>query len=142
MWQFWLIASGFFFVGEIFTIGFLLFWFGVGAIFAMITSLFTSNIIVQAIIFLVSSTLLIFFTKPLVNKFTKKDNVLTNVYSVIGKQAIVTEEINNIISKGQIKISGEVWSALSSNTATIPVDTKVEIVEIKGVKAVVTPIEE
>lgn len=142
MWQFWLIACGFFFVGEIFTIGFLLFWFGVGAIFAMISSLFTSNIIVQAIIFLVSSTLLIFFTKPLVNKFTKKDNVLTNVYSVIGKQAIVTEEINNISSKGQIKISGEVWSALSSNTATIPVDTKVEIVEIKGVKAVVTPIEE
>lgn len=142
MWQFWLIACGFFFVGEIFTIGFLLFWFGVGAIFAMITSLFTSNIIVQTIIFLVTSTLLIFFTKPLVNKFTKKDNVLTNVYSVIGKKAIVTEEINNISSKGQIKISGEIWSALSINTDTIPVDTKVKVVEIKGVKAVVTPIED
>lgn len=141
MWQLWLIASGFFFVGEIFTIGFVLFWFGIGALIAMISSFFVSNIVIQTIIFLVSSTILVIFTKPLVNQFTKKDNTSTNVYSFIGKQAIVTEDIENIKSKGQIKISGEIWSASSSNDdEDIKKDTKVKIIEVKGVKAIVTPI--
>ena len=34
-----------FFVGEIATVGFLIFWFGIGALIAMIVSFFTSNII-------------------------------------------------------------------------------------------------
>lgn len=142
MWQLWLIASGIFFVGEIFTIGFVLFWFGIGALIAMITSFFVSNVILQTIIFLVSSTILVIFTKPLMNQFTKKDNTPTNVYSFIGKQAIVTEDIENLKSKGQIKISGEIWSASSSNDdENIKKDTKVKIIEVKGVKAIVTPIE-
>lgn len=66
MWQFWLIMAGLFFIGEILTVGFLVFWFGIGALFAMITSFFTTNIIIQTIVFLISSTILLFATKPFV----------------------------------------------------------------------------
>ena len=69
MWQIWLIIAGIFFVGEIFTVGFLLFWFGIGALIALITSLITSNVIIQTVVFLISSVILLFATKPLVNKF-------------------------------------------------------------------------
>ena len=41
MWQVWLLIAGLFFIGEIATVGFLIFWFGVGALIAMIVSLFT-----------------------------------------------------------------------------------------------------
>ena len=71
MWQIWLIAAGIFFVAEIITIGFLIFWLGIGALLAMIVSFFTSNIIIQTAVFVISSTILIFTTKPLVNKITK-----------------------------------------------------------------------
>ena len=140
MWQIWLIASGIFFICEIITVGFLVFWLGVGALIAMLVSFFTSNIIIQMSVFVVSSGLLIFATRPLVNKISKKDVVPTNVYSLIGKKAVVTEDINWITGKGQIKFEGEIWSAKSKEQINIPAGSEVEIVSIEGVKAFVKPL--
>ena len=138
MWVFWLIAAGVFFIIEMATIGFLIFWFGIGAILAMVTSFITDSILIQAIVFLVSSTLLLIFTRPLVNKFVKTPKeVKTNAYSIIGKKGIVIAKINNIEGSGQIKIDGDIWSAKSYTDEDIPENTEVEIVEIDGVKAVV-----
>ena len=90
MWQFWIIMAGVFFVIEMATVGFLVFWFGIGSLIAMLVSFFTSNIIIQTAVFILSSTVLLFFTRPFVNKFTKNDNEFqTNVYSIIGKKGLV-----------------------------------------------------
>jgi len=140
MWQVWLIIAGLFFVGEIATVGFLIFWFGIGALIAMIVSFFTSNIIIQTTIFVISSTILIFATKPFVKKFADVKKTNTNVYSIIGKKALVIKTIDPIHSFGQIKINGEVWTAESENNQVIDEGSEVEILEIKGVKAIVKPI--
>lgn len=140
MWQVWLIIAGLFFVGEIATVGFLIFWFGIGALIAMIVSFFTSNIIIQTTIFVISSTILIFATKPFVKKFADVKKTNTNVYSIIGKKALVIKTIDHIHSVGQIKINGEVWTAESENNQVIDEGSEVEILEIKGVKAIVKPI--
>ena len=103
LWQIWLIFAGIFFIAEIFTVGFLIFWLSVGSLLAMITSFFTSNIVIQMAVFVVSSTILIFATKPFTQKFSKKDNILTNVYTLVGKKAKVIEDINSTEGKGQIK---------------------------------------
>ena len=137
MWKLWLIIAGLFFVGEIATVGFLIFWFGIGALIAMIVSIFTTNIIIQTTIFLISSTILIFATKPFVKKFADVKKTNTNVYSIIGKKALVIKTINPIHSVGQIKLNGEVWTAESDNQQIIEEGTEVEILEIKGVKAIV-----
>ncbi len=139
MWQIWLIIAGLFFVGEIITVGFLVFWFGIGALLAMIVSLFTSNIIIQTTVFIISSAILLFITKPFVNKFANVKSTKTNAFSIIGKNALVIKEINSH-SVGQIKINGEVWSAEAENNETIEKDSEVEIVKINGVKAIVKPI--
>ena len=140
MWQVWLIIAGLFFVGEIATVGFLIFWFGIGALIAMIVSFFTSNIIIQTTIFVISSTILIFATKPFLKKFADVKKTNTNVYSIIGKKALVIKTIDPIHSVGQIKINGEVWTAESENNQVIDECSEVEILEIKGVKAIVKPI--
>ena len=138
MWVFWLIAAGIFFIIEMATIGFLVFWLGIGALLAMVTSFVTDSIFIQALVFVVTSTLLLIFTRPLVDKFIKTPKELkTNAYSIIGKKAIVISKINNIEGVGQIKIDGDVWSAKSFDDEDIPEDTEVEITEIDGVKAVV-----
>ena len=138
MWVFWLIAAGVFFIIEMATIGFLVFWLGIGALLAMLTSFVTDSIFIQALVFVVTSTLLLIFTRPLVDKFIKTPKELkTNAYSIIGKKAIVISKITNIEGIGQIKIDGEVWSAKSFDDEDIPEDTEVEITEIDGVKAVV-----
>lgn len=140
MWQIWLIASGIFFICEIITVGFLVFWLGIGALIAMLVSFFTSNIIVQMSVFVISSGLLIFATRPLVNKISRKDVIPTNVYSLIGKKAIVTEDIDWVTGKGQIKFEGEIWSAKSKEQINIPAGSEVEIISIEGVKAFVKPL--
>ena len=140
MWQIWLIASGIFFIIEIFTVGFLIFWLGVGELFAMLISFLTSNIIIQTTVFVISSGLLIFATKPLVNKITKKEAVPTNVYSIVGKKGIVIEDIDWSTGTGQIKSEGEVWSAKTNEQINIPNGTEVEIESIDGVKVIVKPL--
>ncbi len=142
MWQFWLIVAGIFFIGEIFTAGFLVFWVGVGAVFAMISSFFTDNIIIQTTIFVLLSGILLFFTRPFVRKYVDKDqdNVVTNAMSVVGKKGVVTEEIDTVKSVGLVKVGEEVWSATTETQDVIPKGTKVEVKDINGVKLVVTPI--
>ncbi len=141
MWHIWLIIAGVCFIIEMITVGFLVFWFGIGALLTMIVSLiFPDNLILQATTFVVSSTLLIFLTKPLVNKLSKSDKkVATNAYSVIGKKGIVTQDINEAHGIGQIKVSGEVWSAKTTDGSTIEKGTQIEVTKIDGVKAVVEP---
>ncbi len=138
MWQFWLVLSGIFLILEIISITFLIFWFSIGALLAMITSFFTSNIFIQSAVFLVSSTLLLFVTKPLVNKILPKDSfVKTNSSAAEGKIALVVKDIDPIEGSGQIKINTEVWSARSEDESVIEAGNKVEVVKIDGVKAVV-----
>lgn len=122
--------------------GFFVFWFGIGALLSMIVSIFApGNIILQCSVFVISSVILLLLTKPLVNKFTKKDKKIeTNAYSIIGKKGIVIQDINNTLGVGQIKISNEVWSAKTESAAIVEKGTEIKIIRIDGVKAVVEPI--
>ena len=137
MWQFWLIAAGIFFIAEIFTVGFMIFWFGVGALITMLISFFISDIIIQTTIFIIVSAILLFATRPFVNKFIHTDSIKTNAFSIIGKKGIVIEDIKPLDSTGQIKVDKEIWSAESLNEQNIPKGSEVEIISINGVKAIV-----
>lgn len=139
MWYFWLILAGIFVIAEIATVGFLIFWLSLGSLCAMLTSFFTDNIIIQTAVFVVTSVLFIFLTRPLAKKLAKTDNTLaTNAFSIIGKKAIVIKEINPTLGVGQIKIDGQVWTAKSTNEEIISEGTEVLILNIDGVKAVVS----
>ena len=141
MWSFWLIASGIFFILEIFTSGFLIFWLGLASIISMIVSFFTANIYIQTIVFVVFSIIFTIFTRPILNKLFKikdKTSTPTNIYSIVGKKGIVTEDINNIDYTGKVKVAGELWSAISNEDLTK--GTQIIVTEIDGVKLKVEPI--
>lgn len=141
MWKIWLILAGIFLIIEIINLGFLIFWFSMGALIAMIASFFIDNTVIQASIFLISSTILLFATKPLVNKVLPKDSFIkTNSASLEGKVGKVTSDIDPIEAKGQVKVNGEIWSAKSSNNTYITKDTEVIIEKIEGVKVIVKPL--
>lgn len=52
----------------------------------------------------------------------------------------MTEDIDSINATGQIKVDGETWSAVGENDINIKKGTQVKIVDIKGVKTIVSPI--
>ena len=65
------------------------------------------------------------------------EDVKTNAFSLEGKIGKVVEDINPIDSKGQVKVNGELWSAISYNDLPITKDTEVVIEKIEGVKLIV-----
>ena len=140
MWSFWLITAGIFFIFEMATTGFLIFWLGIGALLAMVTSFITNSIIAQTVVFVITSCILIPLTKPLADKFTSKKTVATNSYSLIGKRGIVTIDINPIEATGQVKVNGEIWSAKSQDNLSISKGTEIEVFDIDGVKLIVSPV--
>ena len=134
MWKIWLIIAGIFLIIESATTGFLVFWFSVGALVALVSSFFIESIITQTYIFLIVSTVLIFATRKFCNKFLKNDAPET-INTIVGKVGTVTTDIDPIKAVGQVKIGGETWSA----TASAPIEKGAEIVveKVDGVKAVV-----
>ncbi len=139
MWYIWLILAGFFVIAEMITVGFLVFWLALGSLCAMIVSFFTDNLIIQTAVFVVTSTLFIFCTRPFVKKITKKDKTtVTNAFAIVGKKAIVLKDINPTLGVGQIKVDGQVWSAKCEENECIKEGSEVLILKIDGVKAVVT----
>lgn len=139
----WLIIAVAFFIGEMVCPIFFMFWFGIGAILALVVSLFTSNIIVQFTVFAIVSVVLAVLTKPLTNKFFKsktKDEL--NMNGIVGNTAVVIKDIDNQKGIGEVKIHGEVWSAISEDDSNIiESGKKVTILKVDGVKLVVKTID-
>ena len=133
----WLILCGLFLVAEIFTVGFLLFFPGMGAFFAFLAGLLGANFTVQCIIFFVSSALMILFIRPLVTKLFKTKDVAMNSNAIIGKNGIVLKEIKGTDQVGQVKVAGEVWSAIASDDSKLEKDSKITVLAIDGVKLIV-----
>jgi membrane protein implicated in regulation of membrane protease activity len=135
---FWL---GLFLLAVIFeaaTVDFVAIWFAVGSIPAFILALIDAPVWLQVSVFLIITIILIAFTRPYMLKYFKKNQIKTNVYTMIGKTAVVSEAITpNTV--GSVKVRGQVWSAIAS--ASIPVGTEVRILEIEGVKLIVETIE-
>ena len=79
--------------------------------------------------------------RPIAQKLLKPNYSATNADRVIGTTGLVTEEIDNIAGKGLVNLSGQVWSARSSQTdGVIPAGQEVRVLKIQGVKVIVEPV--
>lgn len=126
---------------EILTMGLTTIWFAGGALVAIFAAVVGAPIWLQAVIFIVVSLLLLFFTRPVAVKYFNKDRVKTNVESMVGRQAIVISEIDNLQGIGQVTVGGQEWSARSADDhVAIDVGAVVTVVAINGVKLVVRDI--
>lgn len=123
---------------EVGTLGLTSIWFAGGALIAVIAAAFSLPIWLQILLFLVVSLLLMVFTRPVAVKYFNKDRVRTNVESMIGRQAIVISEIDNLQGIGQVTVGGQEWSARSEDDKKhMDVGTVVDVVAVSGVKLIV-----
>jgi membrane protein implicated in regulation of membrane protease activity len=111
-------------------------WFSAGAFFALITAIFwQDNIVLQAIVFIVVSSLMLLGLRPLFKKYIRKNEIKTNADKLIGKIAVCVKPILNG-DRGEVKIDGKIWTAISNQDVAL--DERVEVLAIDGVKLVVT----
>ena len=124
-------------IAELATVGLVSLWFTVGGICALICNLLKLSVVIQWIVFIVVSVLgLLLFRSFWVNKM-KKEIVPTNADANIGKEVIVTEDIDNLLFKGEVKVNGQLWSAQSLDGEKIDKNSKVVIRKIEGNKVFV-----
>ena len=67
-------------------------------------------------------------------KLMKKDIKPTNADRVVGKEAVVTETVDNLRGQGLVSVGGNVWTARSENDLVLPEGSRVTILRIEGVK--------
>ncbi len=134
----WLIALAVFIVIELVTLTTI--WFAGGSLIAAVAAAFSAPLWLQIILFFVVSLVLLWFTRPLAVRYFNKDRVRTNVESMIGMQAIVTSEINNLEGIGEVKVGGQEWSARTLYEGMrLPVGMVVVVRQVSGVKLIVEP---
>ena len=135
----WLVVFILSILVEAATAGLASIWFAGGAFAAFILALVGVGPVWQVVAFVVISLLLLVFTRPLARKYVNRRAEKTNVVdSIIGRTAIVTEEINNILATGKVTVDGMPWTARSAVAEEVsPAGTEVTVVSLTGVKCIV-----
>ena len=141
---FWLAVIILFLVIEMITVSLVSIWFVGGALAAFLAAYFTDTMWIQVVAFLAVSVVLLVLLRPLARKLSvkQKDQMISGAKAMIGKQAIVTEEIDSVHAKGAVQVNGQYWTAKTKLFEDkIPKDTIVDIIDVDGVKLIVSPAE-
>ncbi len=121
---------------EVLTMDLTSLWFSLGALVSFILGLAGLTWPVQLIVFIVVTIILILSVRPLAKRYFRTNVVGTNADRLVGKIATCTAEIP-VGERGEVKVEGKYWSAISTSDETVEVDEKVEILSIEGNKLIV-----
>ena len=134
----WLIFAVFMILIEMMTMGLFTIWAAGGALAAMVTAVFTDSLLAQGFVFAVVTLFLVLVTRPLAVRKLNSRTVKTNSDALIGKEAVAESDIDEFL-RGEVKTEGKVWTAApAENSAPIRKGDIVKIVDIEGVKLIVS----
>ncbi len=133
----WLVLLIVFAIAEGVTVALVSVWFMGGALAALIAALCGAELWLQVVLFFAVSILLLLCLRPLSKRLLKQKKVATNADSNIGREAVVTERIDNLQGSGAVRISGVEWSARSADGSEIEKGAVVRVLRIEGVKVCV-----
>ena len=133
----WLVLLILFAGGEAVSVGLTSIWFAAGALAALVAALLGGPLWIQLTLFLAVSLLCLLAVRPLARRHLNGQVEPTNADRVIGAEAQVTEDIDNIHGKGAVIIRGITWTARSEDSSPIPAGTMVKVLRIEGVKVFV-----
>ena len=115
-------------------------WFAFGALGALLVSLFSSNLTIQVLVFVVLSIVSLIFVRPITHKILKGTEVATNADRLLGKEIILDTDITQE-NWGLVKINGIEWSATTADDSEIAAGTSVIVTAIEGVKLIVKKVQ-
>ena len=130
----WLVVGVGLMIAEIFTLGFVLFWFGIGAIVAAVAGLLGAGVGLQFLIFALVSIALTVMSRTIFSRFlpSQGEHFRTGVDSLPGKVGTVTSASKGALNEGAVKVYGSTWTAYPVDDVALNEGEKVEVVEVKG----------
>ncbi len=142
MFWIWIGLTAIFIIGEIFTAGFFLFPFGIGAGLAAILTLIGAPAWLQWTGFVVLSGVMVVFSRKLADRLTREPPEKVGVDRLIGEIAIVLEAIDPASDSGMVRIKKDEWRATSANDERIEQGSRVRVVRIEGAHLVVEEVKD
>ena len=133
----WLALLIIFAVAEAATVGLTSVWFALGSLGALVCALVGGNIWLQLGIFIVLSLVCLVALRPLAKKYLNNRVEPTNADRVIGQEARVTQDIDNIQGTGAVTIGGVTWTARGEHDTPIPAGAMGRGLRIEGVTVMV-----
>lgn len=133
-WIFWVAIMVIFAIVEVATVNMVSLWFVGGAAAALVTQLLGGRTWLQVAVFLVVSIALLACLRPFTKKYVTPHKTATNADMAIGRQAYLTETVDNLRGTGALKLDGKEWSVRSATGDILPEGTLVTIVKLEGVK--------
>lgn len=139
-WLLWLLAAVILAVGEMLTLSLFVAPFAGGALAAAVVAWLGLGGLASWATFLVVSAVLLVALRPLARAHGRTAPQLrTGTAALTGRSALVVERIANHEGVGAIRLDGELWTARSYLDDVIPAGEHVEVIEIRGATALVSP---
>jgi len=115
-WVIWLIIAAIFVVAEVFTSGFFLLWFGVGALAAAVMAMLgVDGLVAQTLVFLIVSVALVVASRTIfekvLNRTADTNRLRSGIEAIIGQVGTVVESSRGALNEGAVKVYGSIWTA-------------------------------
>lgn len=138
VWILWFVLGAVLIVAEVFTSGFVLLWFGIGALAAGFAAIVGINsFALQFVIFALVSVGLTAASRTIfVNYFSREktgDSLRTGVDSLPGKIGTVVSSSRGAMQEGAVKVFGSTWTAYPApGESPLEAGERVRVERIEG----------
>lgn len=143
-WILWVVLGVALIIAETFTFGFVLLWFGIGAIAAALTAWLGFGFGLQFLVFAATSIILTGMSKSIFEKYySHGDNDLkkTGIDSLPGQIGTVTNASKGALNEGAVKAYGTTWTAFPIDSSRPLIEgEKVKVERVEGASIFVSPI--
>ena len=129
LWQMWAAVAVVCLILELTAGDFFIICFSIGAFFAAIAAALGMGIYVQLLTFAVFTLISLFWVRPFAQRYLHKgeDNRVSNADALLGRQGRVVETVKSD-GFGRVQIDGDIWKAVTNETADIPEGANVRVV--------------
>ena len=138
IWIFWTVFGAILIVAEVFTTGFVLLWFGIGALAAALANLAgVHSIPAQFLIFAIVSVALTAASRTIfVNYFSREKtggDLKTGADALPGKVGTVVTSSHGALHEGAVKVFGSTWTAYPADgEEPLEAGDRVQIERVQG----------
>jgi membrane protein implicated in regulation of membrane protease activity len=139
-WVIWVVVAVLLLIAEATTSAFVAVYFGVAALAAAAIAAAGAGPAVQLLAFAALAVGSLALTRPALKRAASRGGgIRTGVDAMAGRIGVVTRPIGEL-DPGQVKIGGETWTARCYyDEEAIPAGSRVEVVKVEGVTALVIP---
>lgn len=132
----WIILGIILIIAEIFTLGFVIFWFGIGALVAALAAYLGVGLVGQFFIFAIVSAALTVMSRTIFSRYlghSEQESLKSGIEALPGKVGTVVDSSQGALQEGSVKVFGSTWTAYPAQGERPLVEgEKVEVVSVEG----------